>query len=86
MKNVNVTEVRDNLGDLLSQVTKKHERFTVTQHGKPVAVLVSVEDGEALEEIEERIDTLEARKALKQMADRGEKPIAWSKVKKELSL
>ncbi|MCC6434422.1 MAG: type II toxin-antitoxin system Phd/YefM family antitoxin [Acidimicrobiales bacterium] len=42
-----LTEVRDNLSDIIDQVAQGAE-WTVTRHGRPVAVILSFEDYESL--------------------------------------
>lgn len=42
--------VKARLSDFVSRVSGQHERVTVTVHGRPSAVLLSVEDLESLEE------------------------------------
>jgi len=45
-----LADVKAHLSELVSRVHGQHERVTVTVHGRPSAVLVSVEDLDALEE------------------------------------
>lgn len=45
-----LAEVKAHLSEIVARVHSQHERVTVTVHGRPSAVLVSVEDLEALEE------------------------------------
>lgn len=45
-----MAEVKAHLSELVSRVSGHHERVTVTVHGRPSAVLVAVDDLEALEE------------------------------------
>lgn len=45
-----LAEVKAHLSELVARVNGQHERVTVTVHGRPSAVLVSVEDLESLEE------------------------------------
>ena len=47
---VSLAEVKAHLSELVSRVHGQHERVTVTVHGRPSAVLLSVEDLESLEE------------------------------------
>lgn len=47
---VPLAEVKAHLSELVSRVAGHHERVTVTVHGRPSAVLVAVDDLEALEE------------------------------------
>jgi len=64
------------------RVRDDRERFTLSEGGKPVAAIVTAEDLAFLEDLEERIDLEEARKALAEPGD----SIPWEKVKAELGL
>lgn len=52
-KTVPVREFRSHLADLLDQVADRREHVTVTRRGRPAAVLVPVDEYEALEETAE---------------------------------
>ena len=52
-KTVPVREFRTHLADLLDEVADRREHVTVTRHGRPAAVLVPVDEYEALEETAE---------------------------------
>lgn len=45
-----LAEVKARLSELVALVGAQHERITVTVHGRPAAVLLAVDDLEALEE------------------------------------
>jgi len=45
-----LAHAKAHLSELVARVGEQHERVTVTVHGRPVAVLVAVEDLESLEE------------------------------------
>lgn len=45
-----LTEAKTRLNELIDSAITTHERVTITRHGKPAAVLLSVEDLESLEE------------------------------------
>jgi antitoxin YefM len=47
---LSLAEVKSHLSELVGRVTGQHERVTVTVHGRPSAVLLAVDDLEALEE------------------------------------
>ena len=47
---VPLTSAKAHLSDLVDRVLDEHERFLVTRNGRPAAVLMSVEELEALEE------------------------------------
>ena len=64
MTRLAVSAVRNSLGDTLNRVAYRGERIVLERHGKAVAALVSVEDLSLLEDLEDRADLAEARRAL----------------------
>lgn len=65
MSTLPLAEVKSHLSELVSRVANQLERVTVTVHGRPSAVLLAVEDLEALEET---IAVLSDQDALGQVA------------------
>lgn len=62
-KTVPVREFRRHLADLLDEVAQRREHVTITRHGRPEAVVIPVDEYEALEETAEILsddDTLAA--------------------------
>lgn len=45
-----LTEAKAKLNELIEDAVSTHERVTITRHGRPAAVLISVEDLESMEE------------------------------------
>jgi prevent-host-death family protein len=45
-----LAEVKNQLSALVGQVEREHGRVVITKHGRPAAVLVSIDDLESLEE------------------------------------
>jgi len=45
-----LSEVKAKLSEVIDEIVTTHERVTVTRNGRPAAVLVSVDDLEAIEE------------------------------------
>ena len=45
-----LTEAKAKLNELVDDAVMTHERVTITRHGRPAAVLISVEDLESMEE------------------------------------
>jgi antitoxin YefM len=45
-----LAETKAHLSELVARVGEQHERVTVTVHGRPVAVLLAVDDLESMEE------------------------------------
>ena len=75
-------QAREQFADLVNRSAYRGERITLTRHGKGIAAVVPIEDLRLLEQIEDRIDLDEARKALK---ERG-KNIPLAEVKRRLGL
>ena len=84
--NIGIAEIRNNLADALNRVIYGGERVILERRGKPSAAIVSLEDLALLEAVEDSEDLRAAKRALAEMKRKGEKPIPWKKVKKELGL
>jgi prevent-host-death family protein len=50
MDSLPLAEVKNGFSEVVDRVTSTHQRVTVTRNGRPVVVLLAVEDLEALEE------------------------------------
>jgi prevent-host-death family protein len=59
-----ITKARDRLTELVNRAAYGKERVVLGRRGEAMVALVPVEDLEALEAMEDRIDLEEARKAL----------------------
>lgn len=53
-RTVSVAQAKNRFSDLLNRVTNRHERVIVAKRGKPVGAIVSAQDLERLEKIEDR--------------------------------
>ena len=82
---ISLAELRAQLGEMVSRVSYKHDRVVITKHGKPVAALISADDLEFFERLEDRIDAAAARRADAETRKSGG-PIPWETVKRELNL
>jgi prevent-host-death family protein len=80
MTTMTAKEARRSFADLLARAAYGKERVVLTRNGKPIAVLVSMEDAEILEALETRADLEDVRRRSK------EKPIPWAKAKKALGI
>lgn len=78
MTTLPLTEAKARLNELVEEAVATHERVTITRHGRPVAVLISVDDLESLEEtlfwqaqpgIHEDIETARAEHAAGELYD-----------------
>ena len=50
MTTLPLTEVKARLNELIDGAVQTNDRVTITRHGRPAAVLISVDDLEAMEE------------------------------------
>lgn len=55
------TDAKAHLSQLVDKVLREHERFVLTRNGRPVAVLLSPDE---LESLEETVEILQDRKLL----------------------
>lgn len=76
------SKARERFADVLNEVAVKGERVVLLKHGKDVAALISTDDLELLEALEDRYDVEAARQALAESDER----VAWVDLKRQLSL
>ena len=72
---------RQNFSDIVNRAAYGGERIIVHRRQKPVAAVISIEDLELIERIEDEVDVKAALKALKESGT-----IPWETVKKKLRL
>jgi prevent-host-death family protein len=80
MNKIGAREARLNFADVLNQTAFGKNRIILTKNGKDVAALVPIEDLQAIEEMEDRIDNAEASRIM-----RNPKLRDWETVKGELA-
>lgn len=66
MTHLPLAEVKSHLSEVVARAQAQHERITVTVHGRPSAVILSVDD---LESLEEAIAILSDAQTLRQLAE-----------------
>jgi prevent-host-death family protein len=83
---VSLTQLRPKFPQILDRVTKYFDRYVITRHGKPEAVVLAEEDYESLlETLEILSDKKLIRELKKARAEmKAGKGIPWNKVKKKL--
>ena len=81
MTTISMSDIRLKLSELANRVIYGGERVIVQKNNKPAFALVSMEDMELLERLEEEIDIKAAEEALKEGNF-----VPWEQVKKELGL
>ena len=72
--------------DAFNRVAYQRQRVRIERRGGRPVFLVSEEDLQLLEELEDRYWAEEGRKALEEFKKSGQKPIPWEKVKARLGL
>jgi antitoxin Phd len=82
MKRMNTSEIRKELAEALNQVAYAKERVVLHRRGKDVAALISIDDLNLLQALEDKIDNEAADIALQEPG----LVIPWDEVKKELDL
>ncbi|MCT1395479.1 MULTISPECIES: type II toxin-antitoxin system Phd/YefM family antitoxin [Microbacterium] len=50
MQTISVSEAKDRLSQLVESIDTTHDAVTITRHGRPAVVMLSVDDLEALQE------------------------------------
>ena len=82
MDTLKISDARKNLAELANRAFYGRERFWISRSGKPFVALISVEDLEHFEALEDYFDGLAADAA---MAEGGER-VTWENLKSELGL
>lgn len=59
-------DVKNRLSEVVDKVEREHERVVITKHGRPAAVMVSVDD---LESLEQTLDVLSRPALIKQIRE-----------------
>ena len=63
---ISTGDARKNVADIVNKVAYGKESFVLTRRGQGVAALVSIDELELLQQIEDHIDIEDARKALQE--------------------
>lgn len=79
-----LSDARSNFADIANEVAYAGRRIILTRKGKKLVAIVPIEDLEALEAIENRVDLDDARKALADTDKNG--TISWESIKRKLDL
>ena len=79
---ISTADARKNFADIVNKVAYGNEPVVLTRRGQQVAALVSIDELELLQQIEDHIDIEDAKKALAEPGDN----ISAKKVWKQLGL
>ena len=78
MTKISTLEARKNLADVINSAQYGKERIILTRHGKDVAGIISIDDLNLLEKLEDRLDLQDAIEILE---DEHSKFVDWDDVK-----
>ena len=67
---ISASSARQNFSKIVDAVRVAGERIMVTQHGRAVAAVIGVDDLELLQHLEDRMDAAEARRRMREPADK----------------
>ncbi|MDQ6602959.1 MAG: type II toxin-antitoxin system Phd/YefM family antitoxin [Chloroflexota bacterium] len=81
MVEISFAEASEQFSEMFDRAADDKERIIVTRQGKRVVAIVPIEDMEAMEEIEDRIDLEEAAKARAEAKEKGTISLAEMKAK-----
>lgn len=81
---ISTVKARGQLSTVINRAAFAKERIVLTRRGKEVVAVVPIEDLKFLEELEDRLDLEEARRALAESKSKG--TIPWKKIKADLGL
>ena len=67
---ISASSARQKFSKIIDAVRVAGERILITQHGRPVAAVIGVEDLELLQLLEDHMDVAEARRRIREPADK----------------
>jgi len=85
-KGMTALEAEENFPAVLKRTGATNERVIIHRRKKAIAALVPIEDLELLEEIEDRLDAEDVRRAFAAWRRTGKKTVPLSKVLKDIGL
>lgn len=88
METLSCREIKDHMAEILNRVAYNHKRYKIARHNKEMAIIISIEEWEAIEKIlrhfEDEEDIQEAMLALKEIEEHGSIP--FDEMKKRVGL
>ncbi len=77
---ITTAEARKNFADIVNKVAYGKEPIVLTRRGQEVAALVSIDELELLQQIEDHIDIKDAKKALAESGDNISAEEVWKQL------
>jgi prevent-host-death family protein len=89
MEKISLKKAREQMAEIVNKVAYGNKHYTLTKHGKGIAVIISLDEWKAVERLlelfEDEEDIRDADAAFERIK-RGEPTISHEKMKKELGL
>ncbi|MFP4501173.1 MAG: type II toxin-antitoxin system Phd/YefM family antitoxin [Candidatus Hydrogenedentota bacterium] len=86
MERISASDLRKDAAEVFNKVAYGGERVILHRRGKDLAAVVSLDDLELLEAMDDQRDLEEARNAKRWLKRSGEKPIPLEDVARELDI
>jgi PHD/YefM family antitoxin component YafN of YafNO toxin-antitoxin module len=80
------SQLRKDIARAVGRASFGRERLVILRNNKPAVAMISVEDLELFERLEDAYDVLMATQALDDARAKGEAPVRWADVKARLGL
>jgi prevent-host-death family protein len=88
METISCRDIKDHMAEVLNQVAYGHKRYKIARHKRDMAIIISVEEWEAIEKmllkLEDKEDIREANLAMKEVEEEGS--ISFEEMKKRIGL
>ena len=88
METLSCREIKDHMAEVLNKVAYNHKRYKIARHNKDMAIIISVDEWHAIEnllqKIEDKEDIRDATVALKEIEDKGS--VSFDEMKKRLGI
>ncbi len=78
-KTITTADARKNFADIVNTVAYGKEPVVLTRRGQEIAALISIEELQLLQKIEDHIDIEDANKALEELGDNISADEFWGK-------
>ena len=77
---ISTAEARKNFAEIVNRVTYGKESIILTRRGQEIAALISIEEFELLQQIEDYIDIEDAKKALQEPGENIPAEEVWKQL------